>query len=211
MGPLRAPAAFRLPIRLKVWFATFHMKYLHSGIVARSGASKYNANIVHSFDEVVQMGEISSRAAALPDLESLWALLRDSADQVPFKLDSDADQEEVLSELMICCTFGLSPLVLDADKKVIGAFLMRRDPFEWGFRNSPALHVTYVAFAAGAPTAELLAPLVEDLKARKVPLYFSVKSGNGLGLPAVLQAAGFAHLANSAWGDLYLWEPQKPH
>ena len=158
------------------------------------------------------MSATTPAMATLSDFGPIWTLMREVAPQIPFSLESDTDQEAVLTELMACCTDGQSPLILDpATKKVMGALLVRRDPFEWGFRNSPALHVTYVAFAAEAPSGELVSGLMEWLMDRRVPLYFSVKSGNGLELPALLEPLGFAHLANNAWGDLYFWEPQKPH
>lgn len=157
------------------------------------------------------MSAVTSQMASLADLGRLWAFLREAAPQIPFQLDSDLDQEEVLSELMACCTSGLSPFVLDAEQKVTGALLVRHDTFEWGFRNSPALHITYAALAAEGGSADLVSALVTALQEKKVPLYFSVKSGNGLELPAMIEALGFAHLAKSPWGDLYLWEPQKPH
>lgn len=157
------------------------------------------------------MSAVTSQMATLADLGRLWALMRQTATQIPLKLDSDVDQEEVLSELMACCSSGLSPVVLDAQKNVAGALLVRRDTFEWGFRNSPALHVTYAALAPEGAPADLVSSLVSALQDKQVPLYFSVKSGNGLDLPALLQGLGFAHLATSDWGDLYLWEPKKPH
>lgn len=156
------------------------------------------------------MTAVTSQKATLADFGRLWAFMRQAADQIPFKIDSDLDQEEVLSELMACCTTGLSPFILDGEK-VTGALLVRHDTFELGFRNSPALHVTYAALAAEGEPADLVSSLVSELQDKRVPLYFSVKSGNGLALPAMLEGLGFSHLATSDWGDLYLWEPQKPH
>jgi hypothetical protein len=47
------------------------------------------------------------------------------------------------------------------------------------------------------------------MQERKVPVLFSVKSGDQLGLADELKKLGFAHecAATSGWGDLYKWQP----
>jgi len=50
-------------------------------------------------------------------LKDIWGLLRQTANDIPFDLESEADQENVLTEIMACCTSGLSPIVLDEKKR----------------------------------------------------------------------------------------------
>lgn len=77
------------------------------------------------------MTGLTKRVASLGDVQGIWGLFRQAADDIPFDLGSEAAQESILSELMACCTSGLSPVVVDDDKAIIGALLVRRDDFEW--------------------------------------------------------------------------------
>jgi hypothetical protein len=103
----------------------------------------------------------------------------------------------------------LSPVAVGEDKTIIGVLLVRRDDFEWGFRNSDALHVSYAAIAPSHRDHGVLPALVAQIQERKAPVFASVKSGNQLGLADELKKLGFAHecAATSGWGDLYKWQP----
>lgn len=153
------------------------------------------------------MTQVTQRAATLADLKELWGLLKGAAADIPFDVDSELAQESILSELMACCTSGLSPVAVE-NEAIVGALLVRRDDFEWGFRNSDAVHIAYAAADAGHK--EVLSQLVTDVQERKAPVFASVKSGNGLGLADMLERLGFAHecKAASGWGDLYKWQPK---
>lgn len=155
------------------------------------------------------MAELTRRMASLSDVQGLWGLLRQAAAAVPFNAEDEADQETLLSELVACCTSGLSLVVVDHEKGIVGALLARRDTFEWGFRNSEAIHVTYAAVAPAAKGEEVLPALLGELQGRKVPLLASVKSGEQLGFAAALGGLGFTHevKALNGWGDLYQWTP----
>ncbi len=155
------------------------------------------------------MADLKQRAAALSDLKDIWGLLKEAANEIPFDLGNEASQENVLTEIMACCTSGLSPIVIGEDKAVVGALLVRRDDFEWGFRNGEAVHVSYAAIAPTHRDQGVLASLVAEVQDRKVPVFASVKTGNQLGLADELQKLGFKHecAAESGWGDLYKWQP----
>lgn len=159
------------------------------------------------------MADLKHRTAALSDLKDIWGLIRQTANDIPFDLGSEACQENILTEIMACCTSGLSPIVLDEKRAVIGALLVRRDEFEWGFRNSPAVHLSYAAIAPDHRDQNVLASLVNEVQGRKVPVFASVKNGNQLGLADELKKLGFQHecTAASGWGDLYKWEPSLTH
>lgn len=154
------------------------------------------------------MTGLTKRAASLCDLKDIWGLLRESAADIPFDLGSEATQENILTEVMACCTAGLSPVAV-ADKAVVGALLVRRDDFEWGFRNSGAAHLSYAAIAPGHRDQGVLRALLTEVQERKVPVFASVKSGDQIGLAGELKELGFVHecTAASGWGDLYKWQP----
>ncbi|MCI0467785.1 MAG: hypothetical protein L0Y57_12390 [Beijerinckiaceae bacterium] len=155
------------------------------------------------------MSELTLRTASLSDLKELWGLIRDVAVSIPFPLESEAAQESVLSELMACCTSGLSPVAVSGNKDVVGVLLVRRDTFEWGFRNSKAVHIAYAAVAPAGQDQGVLAALLAKVQEQKVPILASVKNGNQIGLTEELAKHGFAHecTAESGWGDLYKWQP----
>jgi ribosomal protein S18 acetylase RimI-like enzyme len=155
------------------------------------------------------MAELARRAASLGDLKNIWGLIRQVAADVPIDLASEAEQQGVLTELMACCTSGLSPIVVGDDSAVVGALLVRRDDFDWGFRNGSAVHVSYAAVAPEHRDQGLLRGLVTEIQDRKVPIFVSVKSGDRLGLSDQLKELGFEQetAAKSGSGDLYRWQP----
>ena len=155
------------------------------------------------------MGEVKQRAASIADLKNVWGLVRENAGDIPFDVESEAAQENVLSELMACCTSGLSPIALAEDKSVVGALMARRDDFEWGMRNANVIHVAYAAVAPDQRDKGVLKSLFAAVQEQRVPVFVSVKSGEKLGLADELKSLGFAHesTAESGWGDLYKWQP----
>lgn len=159
------------------------------------------------------MAVLTQRAAALGDLKDIWGLLRHVASDIPFKCDDAAAQENMLTEIMACCTSGLSPIALDENKAIVGALLVRRDDFEWGFRNSKAVHIAYAAIAPSHRGQDILGALVSEVQERKVPVFVSVKSGGQLGFAEALEGLGFAHecTAVNGWGELYKWQPGPAH
>jgi len=159
------------------------------------------------------MVEIAQRAASLGDLPGIWSLMKEAATDIPFDLASETAQESVLTEVMACCTSGLSPVAVGDDKAIIGALLVRRDDFEWGFRNGDAVHVSYAVVAPSHRDREVMRALLTHVQGRNVPVFASVKSGNQLGLADDLKALGFVHecAAAGGWGDLYKWQPSPDH
>lgn len=155
------------------------------------------------------MNELTHRAASLEDLRDIWGLLRQVAPDIPMDLGSEAAQENILTEIMACCTSGLSPVAVGKDKAIIGALLARRDDFEWGFKNSDAIHVSYAAIAPSHRDQGVFATLVSEIQGRNVPVFASVKSGDQFGLADELKKLGFEHecTAASGWGELYKWQP----
>ncbi len=155
------------------------------------------------------MAELTQRMACLADVNGIWGLLRQVCQDVPFAADNEGEQESILSELMACCTSGLSPIAIDNERGIVGALLARRDNLEWGLRNSPAIHVAYAAMAPSFRQTDLFARLLGEVKGRRVPVFASVKAGEQQGFAAALGEQGFTHeiTALSGWGDLYQWTP----
>ncbi len=155
------------------------------------------------------MAQLTQRTASLGDLKEIWGLIRQVAPDIPFDLESEAGQENMLTEIMLCCTSGLSPVVIGEDKTVIGALLVRRDDFDWGFRNGDAVHVSYAAIGPSHRSQGLLPALVADIQERNVPVFVSVKGGDRLGLADELTKLGFAQesKAEGGWSEVYRWQP----
>lgn len=155
------------------------------------------------------MAELTQRTASLADLQGIWGLLRQVSADVPFEIDSEREQESILSELMACCTSGLSPIAVDGEKGIVGVLLARRDDLEWGLRNKAAIHVAYAAVAPSFRATDLFAKLLTEVKERKVSVFASVKAGERQGFADALGREGFTHeiKALSGWGDLYQWMP----
>jgi hypothetical protein len=155
------------------------------------------------------MAEFVKRTAELTDLKNIWNLIRDVAAEVPFDLANERAQQSILSELMCCCTSGLSLVAVAPDKSIVGAVMARRDDLEWCVANNNVAHIIYAAVAPSAKGNGVLKGLVSRVQDSKVPVYASVKSGELLGLADQLKELGFAHelTAVSGWGDLYRWEP----
>ena len=124
------------------------------------------------------VADLTQRAASLEDLRGIWGLLQQVASDIPADLRSEAEQENILTEIMACCTSGFSPIAVDKDKAIVGALLVRRDDFEWGFKNSRAVHISYAAIAPGHRDQGVCAALVTEIQERRAPVFASVKSGN---------------------------------
>jgi len=152
---------------------------------------------------------LTQRMASLQDLKEIWGLVRQVAPSIPVDLESNLTQENILTELMACCTSGLSPVAVDKDKAIVGAVLARRDDFDWGFLNGKAVHISYAAIAPDHSGNGTFAALVGEVQGRNVPVLASVKNGNQSGLVEELKKLGFEHqcTAASGWGDLYKWQP----
>jgi hypothetical protein len=156
------------------------------------------------------VADLKQRAASLGDLRDIWGLLQQVAPDIPADLGSEAAQENILTELMACCTSGLSPIALNKNETIIGALLARRDDFEWGFKNSDAVHISYAAIAPSHRDQGVFAALVADIQGRKVAVFASVKNCDRFGLADELKKLGFEHECTAAngWGDLYKWQPR---
>jgi hypothetical protein len=155
------------------------------------------------------MSDLTQRAASLSDIKDIWGLMRQSAGDIPLAVESEAEQEKVLTEIMACCTAGMSPIVVDSKKEIVGALLAKRDQFDWGFRNIETINVAYAAVATTHQDQGVLKTLVEEIVKRNVPIYVGVQSGNKHGLVGELESAGFSRQAeiSSGLGDVYKWEP----
>jgi hypothetical protein len=155
------------------------------------------------------MAQLVQRTAELTDLKNIWNLMREVAAEVPFDLADEKAQQSVLSELMRCCTSGISLVAVGPDKVIVGAVMARRDDLEWGVRNGNVPHIVYAAVAPSAKGNGVLKGLVTGVQEGKVPVYASVKSGEQVGLADQLKELGFAHecAAANGWGDLYRWQP----
>jgi hypothetical protein len=158
------------------------------------------------------MVELTRRTASLGDLKAIWDLVKESAHDMVFDVENAAAQEAMLSQIMVCCTSGLSPVALAPGGGVVGALLVRRDELEWGLRNSPAVHVAAAAVAPAQKDHGVLDALMADVLERKAPVFVSVKKGEQLGFEDLLVQRGFTHEASaeSGWGDLYAWGAARP-
>lgn len=155
------------------------------------------------------MKDVTQRSATLSDLKEIWGLVKGAAAEIPFEAGSEAAQESVLSELMMCCTSELSQVAVGEEKTIVGALLVRRDDFECGLRNSGAVHVTYAAVAPSHKDEGILEVLVANIQELKVPVLFSLKRGTQTAQAGQLEKLGFSHecTAGNGWGDLYRWNP----
>jgi hypothetical protein len=155
------------------------------------------------------MAELTQRPASLGDLKGIWSLMRTVAADIPLELESEAAQESVLSELMMCCTSGLSSVAFADDKAVVGAVLVKRDEFDWAIRNGGSVQMSYAAIAADYRDQGVLGALVGDVQQRGVPVFAMVRNGEKLGLAEGLKSLGFTQEATAAneGGDLYKWQP----
>jgi ribosomal protein S18 acetylase RimI-like enzyme len=155
------------------------------------------------------MAELTQRPASLGDLKGIWGLMRLVAADIPVELESEAAQESALSELMMACTSGLSPVAFGEDKTVVGAVLVKRDEFDWGLRNGGSVQMSYAAIAPDYREQGVLRALVGEIQQRGVPVIARVRNGEKLGLAEGLKALGFTHDAAAAneGGDVYKWQP----
>jgi len=154
------------------------------------------------------MSNFVHRNAQLEDMPAIWALVKQTAADIPVAVDTSADQERALSEIMACCAAELSPVAIDDDKNLVAVVLAKRDLLDWGLFNGGAINVSAIAVAPANRDQGLVKELLEKLIARGAPLYVNVRTGETQGVNAELKSLGFVAAASDAQGELYKWEPQ---
>lgn len=157
--------------------------------------------------EEKQVAELEHRNASLDDMKDLWALMRQTAADIPCPIESDSDQERALTEIMKCCTAEFSPVVLDGKRNVVGALLARRDELDWGLRNVETINVSLAAVSASHRGNGVFKSLIEAILKRNAPVYIEVKAGDAQGLATELKGCGFSLTKTDDGAELYKWEP----
>ncbi len=153
------------------------------------------------------MADLAHRNALLDDMRDLWALMRQTAADIPCSLESESDQERALTEIMKCCTAEFSPVVFDAKRNVVGALLARRDELDWGLRNAERFNVSLAAVSASHREQGVFKMLIDAILKRNAPVYIEVKAGEAQGLAAELKGCGFSLAKAEGGAELYKWEP----
>jgi len=157
--------------------------------------------------EEKQVADLAHRNASLEDMGALWALMKQTAADIPHSIENESDQERALTEIMKCCTAEFSPVALDEKRNVVGALLARRDELEWGLRNGETINVSLAAVSASHREHGVFKLLIEALLKRNAPVYVEVKAGEGQGLAAELEGCGFSLTKTEQGAELYKWEP----
>lgn len=153
------------------------------------------------------MADLAHRSASLDDMRGLWALMRQTAADIPCSIESEDEQERALTEIMKCCAAAFSPIVLDEKRNVVGALLARRDELDWGLRNAEAINVSMATVSASHRECGVFKMLIEAILKRNAPVYVEVKAGEAQGLAAALKDCGFALARAEEGAELYKWEP----
>ncbi len=153
------------------------------------------------------MADLAHRPASLDDISDLWALMRQTAADIPCSIESEGDQDRALTEIMKCCTAEFSPVVLDTKRNVVGALLARRDELDWGLRNAETINVSLAAVSASHREHGVFKMLIEAILKRNAPVYVEVKAGEAQGLGAELKGCGFCLARAEEGAELYKWEP----
>ncbi|RTL79383.1 MAG: hypothetical protein EKK29_21610 [Hyphomicrobiales bacterium] len=153
------------------------------------------------------MANLTQKNASLDDMRGLWALMRQTAADIPCSIDSESDQQRALAENMKCCTAEFSPLVLDAKRNLVGALLARRDELDWGLRNAETINLSLAAVSAAHREHGVFKMLIEAILKRNAPVYVEVKAGEAQGLAAELKGCGFFLTKAEDGAELYKWEP----
>lgn len=153
------------------------------------------------------MADLAHRNASLDDMKDLWALMRQTAADIPCSIESESDQERALTEIMKCCTAEFSPVVLDAKRNVVGALLARRDEFDWGLRNAEKINVSMATVSESYREHGVFKVLIDAILTRNAPVCIEVKAGEAQGLAAALEGSGFSLAETKEGANLYKWEP----
>lgn len=153
------------------------------------------------------MADLAHRNASLDDMKDLWGLMRQTAADIPYSIESESDQERALTEIMKCCTAEFSPIILDAKRNVVGALLARRDELDWGLRNTETINVSLAAVSADHRENGAFKVLIDAILKRNAPVYVEVKAGEAQGLAAELKGCGFSVTKTEDGAELYKWEP----
>jgi hypothetical protein len=136
---------------------------------------------------------VAYRVASRDDETEILAVLEEVAPEIPVSLDTPEAKNIIKAIIVECRSSGKSWVAVDADAKVVGFVLARKDIHE-----QQAISLRYIGVNKNSRGRGIFYTLIEKLKANGVPLTASVLHGNQSGMVDHLVKIGFTNKGSDA-------------
>jgi hypothetical protein len=149
--------------------------------------------------------EFSIRRADALDVEAIYSILSEVADQVPVALNTRERVEQIKMQIKDSCLEGFSYVGVDENGLVVGFQLARRKRWfeDW------YIHLTYAGVTAAAQGKGIFKRLIEVEKRLDLLLVAVVKPGNKSDMVARLERYNFRPYPDGPLKNAYRWKPER--
>jgi N-acetylglutamate synthase-like GNAT family acetyltransferase len=145
---------------------------------------------------------ITYRLAVRADEPDILALFREVAPEIPIPLEEPGTEDRMITEIVQCR--GGSWVAVDASGNVVGFALARPDLRA----NDRATSLKYIGVSGGSRGLGISSNLVNNLKAKNLPLTASVLFGNQSNMADRFVQFGFTKVASDDAETRFRWNPQ---
>jgi ribosomal protein S18 acetylase RimI-like enzyme len=145
---------------------------------------------------------VDYRVASRDDETEILAVLEEVASEIPASFDASDRLDPTTGIIRECCQSGKSWVAVDANDKVVGFVLARKDIHE-----QQAISLRYIGVSKNSRGRGIFYALMEKLKANGVRLTASVLHGNQSGMVDHLVKIGFTKVGADDKETKFRWAP----
>jgi hypothetical protein len=145
---------------------------------------------------------INYRVAVEDDEPDILAVFKEVAPDIPIPLEDPETEDRMITEIVQCR--GGSWVAVDASGIIVGFALARPDLRA----NDRATALKYIGVSKGSRGLGISSELVNNLKAKGVPLTASVLSGNQSNMADRFLKFGFTEVGSDDSEARFRWNPQ---
>jgi hypothetical protein len=133
---------------------------------------------------------IEYRQMVFDDDSYVYELLKEAALEIPFSLNTKVEQDKLIATIIQGRKSGKSWVATDANGNVVGCVLARPHVYE----AKSAVYIYYIAVLKASRRRGAFFGLMENVKAKGVPLVANVLNGNLSSMVDILVKNGFTKL-----------------
>jgi ribosomal protein S18 acetylase RimI-like enzyme len=147
------------------------------------------------------------RVASNNDETDILTVLEEVAPEIPVLLDTPERQDAIRGIIVECHKSGESWVAVDADGTVVGFVLAKPDVLERFHRKNKAVSLRYIGVSRDSRRCGIFVALMEELKAKGVPLTTNVLHTNQSAMADRLVKIGFTKVESDAKETRLRWNP----
>jgi N-acetylglutamate synthase-like GNAT family acetyltransferase len=145
---------------------------------------------------------VDYRVASRNDETGILDVLAEVAPEIPVSIDASDSQHPIRGIIRECHESGKSWVAVDADGKVVGCVLAKKD-----IHDVQAISLRYIGVSGNSRRRRIFATLMEKMKASGAPLTASVLHGNQSAMADLLVKMGFTKVGSDPKETELRWTP----